>query len=975
MRIKFFASSAFVLFSVVAYCQSGITGTVFDKSGTLIGTNIYITDQPTIGTITDLNGKFQLNVDPGTYSVTASYLGTKKTFPNIVVKEGDFASLDIDMGSSEIVLGDAIVTAQRVTNTSSAVVNEVRESFTVKSGIDGKSISSSGASDAGDATKQIAGASVEEGKYMVVRGLGDRYSISQLNGVTLPSTDPYRNSASLDLIPTFMLDNIVTEKTFSPDQPGNFTGGNMDIRTKSFPEKLFVNIGFSTSYNSISNLQKGFLTAPEDGIEETPDALKNDSLGGILRSNIIRVKQHARRGAADSAIFVDQFARDNSSNMLPDRMVRSPLDHGMSFSMGNQHKFDSSQNVFGYVVGVKYKKSYTYYKPYDRNLEEEKVSLDDIRNADAVYRRYVATDDAMQERFVFTDENGNVNTNLGTYASLSYQFAKNHEIRLSGLLNSDEDVFGREQNGVSEQVIETNLYQARTTGTKKRNMANFQLQGTHAWKNRNDFKNKLEWTSGYTRSSQFEPDLRYFSSHIQFYFDDREFNEVARIDRSSYGLPNHFFRELVDNKVDGKIDYTMPITPRKGNILKFGGLYSSKKRDFNEYRYKAKIAPKEQFSDSSANWMPNWDPFQSNFGLDFERDENGNIVDFESLNYMENDTRKSNQYTGEELIYAGYGMIAITPHPRWKVVAGTRLEGTKINVKSADTSLPVGNINRLDLLPSANLIYSLDRKGNHKLRGSVSRTLARPNMRELAPFFSLDFLGGFIYTGNDSLDRTLIWNYDLSYQFYMRPGEMISVGAYYKNFINPIVRVFKTTSSTGEITFENLPEAQVYGFEVEYRKKLDVVNEKLQWFTFAANLSYIYSRVAISEKEQAASALNGLDVKAYRPFQGQSPYLANINLFYADTNALDASLTFNVFGPRLYEVGVTGNPDVYELPRPTLNFNVGKTFNEKLKLSFGVSNILDAKFRTSQTYRGEEYINQMYPFGRTFSFGVTYQFR
>lgn len=959
--------------------QSGIAGTVFDEEGKpIIGANVYLTETPTVGTLTDLNGKFQLNVDPGNYSITGSFIGQKKTIENIVVKPDAFTTIDINMGSTEQVLGGITIDAQAKTNTDVAVVTEMKESFTVKSGIDSRSISSSGASNASEATKQITGASVEDGKYMVVRGLGDRYSISQLNGVPLPSTDPYRNSASLDLIPSFMLENIVTEKTFSPNQPGNFTGGNMDIRTKSFPEKLFVNIGFSTSYNTISSLKDGFLVAP-DG-QNLPADLENDSLRGILDAHILRIRQLTRKGYSDSAVFVNQYANDLNTPMLPTEMAGvSPLDHGLSFSMGDRFKNDSTKNIFGYVVGLKYNKSYTYYRPFDRdftNPYDQRVSLDDIRNADAQYRRYLATKDAMQERFLFADERGNVNTNMGAYGSLSYQFKRNHEISLSTLYNSDKDVFARSQFGISEQVLESNLYQARTVGTKERNMFNTQLRGDHVWLNADKREHRLEWVVGYTFSSQLEPDLRYFSSHTARYFDDDPTNDDARIDLSSYGLPNHFFRELRDNKGDAKIDYSMPFTNRSGNKLMFGASYSRKVRDFKEYRFKVKNPPAVQNHDGTDDWAPDWNPYLSQFGLDFEYDDEGNITGFERLNYFENDTRQSNFYTGLQEIYGGYGMMVIDPLPRLKFVGGVRMEGTNIQVTSADTSLPVGSINRLDWLPSANLIYNLDRKGDHKLRASMSKTLARPNMRELAPFFSFDFLGGFIYSGNDTLDRTLVWNYDLSYQYYMRPGEMISVGVYYKNFINPIVKVFKVTSTTGEITYANLPNAEVYGFEFEYRKRLDFLAERLDKFTFATNMSYIYSRVAVSQEEQEAAILNGMEVQEYRPFQGQSPYLVNANLFYRnDSSDLSAALTFNVFGPRLYEVGVTGNPDIYESPRPMLNFNISKTFNEKFKLNFGVANLLGAKFITNQVYRGENYLNELQPLGRTFSFGVTYQMR
>jgi hypothetical protein len=253
-------------------------------------------------------------------------------------------------------------------------------------------------------------------------------------------------------------------------------------------------------------------------------------------------------------------------------------------------------------------------------------------------------------------------------------------------------------------------------------------------------------------------------------------------------------------------------------------------------------------------------------------------------------------------------------------------------------------------------------------------------MREMAPFFSFDFLGGFLYSGNDSLDRTLIQNFDLRWELFNKPGEMVAVSVYYKNFMNPIVRVFSPISSTGEITFENLDRAVVYGAELEWRKNLNFISESLNNFRVAANLSYIYSEVAIPTKDLESIERNGLQMGDKRPFQGQSPYLANANLYYVNDSAnIESSLTFNVFGKRLYEIGATGNPDIYEMPRPLMNFNISKTFADKFDVSLSVGNILGSKFLTQQFYKSdtyeETYTVQQFDLGRTYSIGLSYQIK
>ncbi|MFY0674957.1 MAG: TonB-dependent receptor [Bacteroidia bacterium] len=926
--------------------QNGILkGKVVDKTSgeELIGAAVFLQNEVTTGTITDPFGSFQISLPVGTYNIQSSYVGYQRiTIENVEIKDGEITEVFIELGSEAIGLNEVVIDAKKVTNTEMSVIAERKKSYTVKDGISSQEISNSGASNASQAVKQITGASVEGGKYMVVRGLGDRYSITQLNGVTLPSTDPYRNSASLDLIPSFMLDNIMTSKTFSPDQPGNFTGGNMNIKTKSYPEKFFLNFGISTSYNTLSSFNNNFITAPEGN--EMPEYLKDaDVRRDMSVFGYIDAKRDARNGDLSRLEQLNRSANDLNSPMLP-IYTNSLMDHGVNFSIGDMKKV-RGENPLGYVFGIKYKKGYNYYD-------------------NGFFGRWEAMKDGMIYKFDMTDENGTINENVGAYASLSYQFASNHEITLSGLYNNDHDVFGREQIGFTEQLGNANLYRARAVGEKERTMANAQLRGTHALPNLRDAK--IEWMAGYTQSSQYEPDLRFFSDHVAFANDQVEGNEDVRMDISSYGLPNHFFRDLIDNKLDLKVDYKQPFGQRKGSHLKFGGLVSRKSRNFSEYRYKVAKPPQPEIGTDR-----DWDPYFNEWGISLESP-------YGYSNYFLDDTRLQNLYTGHENIWAAYGMFVHDFTSNIKVVGGLRVEGTDIQVTSADSLLGSGKIDAIDFLPSLNIIYALN--DNSNIRLSASQTLARPNMREMAPFFSFDFLGGFLYSGNDSLNRTLIQNFDLRWELFNKPGEMIAISVYYKNFINPIVRVFSPVSSTGEITFENLDNAVVYGAEFEWRKNLDFISESLDNFKIAANVSYTYSQVAIPLKDQESIQRNGLLMGDTRPFQGQSPFLANANIYYNnDSLALQSSLTFNVFGKRLYEIGATGNPDIYEMPRPLLNYNITKTVKENLSITVSVGNILGSKFLTQQFYESENlsqvYKVQEYDLGRTYSLSLAYKIR
>ena len=938
-----------VLFSTMAFSQTGvISGKVYDaETGEgLIAVNVYLTDNVTTGAVTDLDGNYSLSLPEGSYNITASYIGYENyNLTGVVVKAGQITEAMFPMGSSSLNLDEVTVEARKVDNTAMAILAQRKAALTVNDGISSQELSRTNASNAGDAVKQITGASIEGGKYMVVRGLGDRYSITQLNGVTLPSTDPYRNSASLDLIPSFMLDNIVTSKTFSPDMPGSFSGGNMNIKTKSFPEKFFVNFGTSVSYNTVSHLKDNFLVR-EGGLNELPEELKNtelrESIGDWFQAN-----RDFKNGDPTSAENVDQYATELNSSFLPNT-ITSPIDYGVNFSIGDKLKI-KDKNPFGYVFGLKYKKSYSFYDQGTNN-------------------RWNATGNkTLQRNYEFNpayggDSKGEIGDNLGAFVNLTYQLAKNHEISVSSLYNNDVNSTARVQEGIRDEVGTSNLYQARSVGLQNRSVINGQLRGNHYFPGAHDLK--MEWVAGITSSNQTEPDLRLFSNHTSFYFapDANEEDKKAYIDISGYGFPSHFFRELHDKQYDAKVDFELPITVKKGNKLKFGGLYSSKQRDFFEYRFKVRQGSAATPWDAN---NPDWDAFFSNdnFGIDYT-DPNSP----KARNYYINDSKERNIYSGEENIAAGYGMIVYQLFADLKVITGARVEMTDISVYGVDT----GSINKVDVLPSLNLIYALSNKMN--LRASASQTIARPNMREMAPFFTLEFLGGFLYSGNSGLDRTLIQNYDLRWEFYPRAGESVSLSAYYKKFTNPIVKVFVIESANGEVTYDNLPEAHVLGGEFEFRKKLDKVSSKLKNFEIAANLSYIYSQVDIRESELNAAREIDPEYKSTRPFQGQSPYLANANLFYVnDSLNLQASFTFNVFGPRLYEIGTVGNPDVYEQPRPLLNFNIQKSLKEKVNVSFSIGNILGARYKTSQTFRDIEYVVDQYDLGRTFSLGISYR--
>jgi TonB-dependent receptor len=314
---------------------------------------------------------------------------------------------------------------------------------------------------------------------------------------------------------------------------------------------------------------------------------------------------------------------------------------------------------------------------------------------------------------------------------------------------------------------------------------------------------------------------------------------------------------------------------------------------------------------------------------------------------------------------------------RAKLNVGVRGEFTNIFVRSRDITLRAGEINKLDILPGLNFVYEVAE--NMNLRLSYSRTIARPTFREMAPFASYDFNQDNILVGNPNLDRTLVDNADIRYEYFFKPGEMVSVSLFYKNLQNPIEKVFNPEASNDEITFRNVPNAVVYGAELEFRKKLGFIHPGLDNFNVGGNLSYIVSRVDIDSLELSRfRAVLGSDYPAQRRLFAQSPYI--INTFFGYLNpetGTEANVNFNVFGPRLSLVGNGTSPDVMERPRPALNFMFSQQFGtgKRFKVTLRANNLLNPLYNFAYTVEGQQYAFQQFRLGRDFSVGLSYTIR
>ncbi|MEM7513783.1 MAG: TonB-dependent receptor, partial [Bacteroidota bacterium] len=342
---------------------------------------------------------------------------------------------------------------------------------------------------------------------------------------------------------------------------------------------------------------------------------------------------------------------------------------------------------------------------------------------------------------------------------------------------------------------------------------------------------------------------------------------------------------------------------------------------------------------------------------------------------LEDASEDRNSYIGDQTVIGTYAMAILPLTPKLKFQGGARVEITDATTTSRDTTLTQGILDLTDILPAGNFVYAL--QDNMNLRAGYSRTLARPTFREFSPFVSFDFVQDFLLVGNPNLERTLIDNFDVRWEWYPTPGEVISFSGFYKDFDGPIEKVIEPRAggSVQELTFRNVPRARALGLEFELRKNLGFLGPFFEPFQLGMNASLIQSEVDIDPAELELLRSVVPDRSAERPLYGQSPYAVNGELAYInDSLGVKASLSYNVFGERIAVVGGI-NPDIYEQPRGLLNFSISKSLGNRWSARIRANNLLNPEYKFTQDYEGVEYIYQLYTVGRSYSLSFTYNIK
>ncbi|MGN8224291.1 TonB-dependent receptor [Gracilimonas sp. BCB1] len=939
-----------ISFNLKAQDVGTITGTVVDaESGeTLIGVNVVL-QGTTIGTSTNLDGQYTIrNIEQGSYTLEVSYISfQKQTITGVEVNSGQVTKLDITLQPETEMLDDVIITAEAILDNEAGLLRQRQKAISFSDAISAESISSSGSGDAAGALKKVVGASVVDGKYVFIRGLGDRYTSTHLNGSELPSADPNRKSFQLDIFPSNLLENIVTLKTFTPDKPGNFSGGLVDIATKDFPEQFSFQASASTGFNTKSTFTDlaigdasstdylGFDGGRRGVPQEVRDFIKSGQEFPTLRDT---------RNDPEAAETLDRLSNAFNNEFRP-REQYGVMDQSYGISIGNQVPFLG--NDLGYTASFSYSQSYS---GYDDGVVSRYDLVGNFDDSEQLFRRLDVT-----------DIKGQRNVDWGGMATVSYRLSDAHKVSARFLRTQSGTGEGRYLEGFQYDIPNA-LFQTRVVQYTERSLSSFQLSGKSYFEN--FLKTTVEWKAASATNIQDEPDLRYFTTQVDTFPSGAILHSSPT---NNFQRPGRFYRNLEESNRSVGVDVTIPFNSFNGvaGNVKFGGNLVDVDRDFREQRF--------DFYTDTQNFTlndveGNVDAFFDSLGI-LGYSNNGRP---QFGNYVQNASTPRSNYNATRTVSAAYLMTELPVTDWFRLIGGVRLEQADVEVVSQDTALAVGSISNTDYLPSINGIFSLTE--NMNIRAAYTKTVARPTFRELAPYITFDFVGGLLFQGNENLKRTLITNYDLRWELFTGPGEILAVSGFYKELKNPLERVIRTDIGNDALSIQNVEEGRVYGLELEVRKNLGFLTENLRHFSLATNYTLVRSYVDIPELELLVIRNAKPDAEDTRELQGQSPFLFNFDLGYSNPDIeFNSSVSYNYFGDRLGIISEGATPDIYERGYGSLNFTANKTIADHFELSFKVSNILDPYIIQSQSFNGDEYFYQRYKRGRTFSLGIKYK--
>ncbi len=912
-----------LFFSFYSYSFSQqLKGKVLDagNSESLIGATIKVVEDKT-GAVSDLDGTYTVDVSKaGTYTVEFSYVGYKTYIvKNVEMKQGQVTKLDASLNGEGVATEEILVEATTSLANENSLLNEQKNSNKISDGISEQQIKRAPDAAASDVLKRVIGVTIVKDKFVYVRGTNDRYNNTTLNGVLIPSTEPDKKAFSFDIFPSNLIENIIISKSFTPDLTGNFTGGLVQITTKEFPESFTYSFNINSSitgqttgkdfYNYGAGQSKllFFNMGSDDGSRSLPSVFPQ---GTESRQNY-SPEQLQDFGRA----FKNDWTQTSSS---------APLNAGFQFSVGNNIKF--LNNPLGFLAAFTYKNSFS-----NKTIEKNDYNTDNT-----VLSSYTGR----SSEYTVLD---------GGLLNLNYKLGTNHKISLKNTYSQSSENETEFYNGnFYPENSERNLY---TTVFTERYLYSTQLIGSHYFHDLT--RMELTWKASYSESKRNQPDLKTMTYQRDIGTTDQFFAPILTNTPNS-PAGGRFFSNLFDIVRGGNLDLEFPFKIGKGveSRLKLGTNINTTTRSFNARNFAPALS-------SGASFLLNYQGIDTIFS---PQNISPNGYYYSEL------TRESDNYSATEKLYTGYAMVEI-PIGKLKVVTGARLESNQQDLNTLGRigqAVNVTNKNN-DILPSLNLSYSINDKIN--IRASVTQTISRPELREIAPFSYTDFVSGITTVGNVDLNRSLNQNYDLRFEAYPMAGEIFAVSLFYKHMNSPIEEVFIPTSTNRIKTFQNAKDgARNYGLEVELRKNLGFAHKLLKNVSVNANFSLIDSKVNIA-------GLGSTTTSQERKLQGQSPYTVNLGLYYDNyESGTGVNLLYNKFGDRISEVGLNGFNDIYEKGNDLIDLTVTQKLFQKFELKLAFKDLLNKDNLLIQQVNGEEKIINKVNSGNTQSITLSYKF-
>jgi hypothetical protein len=889
-----------------AAADAAVRGTFTVDGSPVAGATISIVIdwEPRTGT-TDAAGAFSiagLPANAGQVQLSAEGPNGEFGYAQVTLAAGQEVTADI-AGEG----GDVITIRDKRQGTSIAQTQIDRQKAAgVEDIIDVAELSKTTASNVADAVQQLPAVTIVGGRFAYVRGLGDRYSQTLLDGSSLPSPEPDRRTVPLDLFPLGMIESVSVAKTYSAELPGEFAGGSVQATTVGVPVGRFVKLSLSgkyadgTSFRRFQTYEGGRLDAfgYDDGTRELPEAVPSVQVTGGAGG--LSPGQLAQIGASFDPVWSPHT-------------TTAPLNGSISLSLGDRWELGDMMKI-GLIAAGSYSNSYDFTNDEQRDLIQQ--SLGGL-NAISTY----------------TIDTSSHQTDLAAVVATTFEISPAQQITWRNLLSrasEDKVVF---QTGFDGQNEGADVSYTRLQWVE-RLLANTQLSGKHLFIG----DVLLSWRSAASLTERDQPDTR------QNKYVDQDDDGTFEWDTGTNSGIRHFYFQS-DTVYDLGFDLAFPFNPfeqgdglapdpnrlQPGQYIKVGAAATFRDRELDTRKFRF-------IGDTS--------------GLDLtlppEEIINPDTI-LDGTFVINEQTRPTDNYEASQDLTAAYVSTSFRVRDDFRVAGGVRIEKSEQAVETFDLFGPDvirAQLDDTDVLPAMNLTWEFDRdedptepgrqKVKQQLRLGVSQTVSRPEFRELAEFEYSDVEGGFGVVGNPALERAVLQNYDLRWEWFPTDTEIVSASLFAKTFDSPIEQVKLPTGGAPLTSFDNADSAILYGFELEGRKNLGFLGSFWEPFTLRGNFAWIESEIKI-----ASNPLT-LQTSDNRPLQGQPEYTANLALFFEDeTSGWTASLLANTFGERIDAVGTGGIPDFYEQPRVQLDFIIAKRFANRSKLKFTFGNILD----------------------------------